>query len=233
MLIAVLLPMWSVAWGGTKVPASELERVVREFLTARTGAGQTEIVLRAIPENIEVQGSTYDLHVAGDTRTQWKGSVSVRVEIESGGRVVHRCMIAAMVRTFEDVLVAARPISRHALPGPGDVKSVHMETTLMRRPMVLDIASLEGMRTRQIITMGSILYADLFEQMPLVQQGDRVLVKVQSRGVALTTEGVAREDGGRGDIVTVELASRRDRVRARIDGARLVTVVLAEGKERQ
>jgi flagella basal body P-ring formation protein FlgA len=231
-LVALLVVAASWAQGGTKVLAGELENAVREFITARRSAcaGETEIVVRTVPENIEIPGSAYVLHVAGDARTQWKGALAVRVEIESEGRIVHRCMVSVLVRTYADVLVAGRPISRHVQPGPSDVRTMHMETTLIQRPLLGDLASLEGMRSRQIITQGSILYEDLFESLPLVLQGDRVLVKVQSGGVALTTEGIAREDGGRGDYVMVELAHRRDRVRARIDGAQRVTVLLAEGK---
>jgi flagella basal body P-ring formation protein FlgA len=232
LLMLLLLVGGTMAQSGTRVPAGALERAVREFVEARRAGctGEAEVILRAVPQNIEVQGDAYSLHVASEGRTEWKGATSVRVEIESEGRVVHSCMVSVLIRTYADVLVAARPINRHVLPDQADVKTMHMETTLIQRPMVLDLASLEGMRSRQIITQGSILYADLFESVPLVHQGDRVLVRVQSRGVALTTEGIAREDGSTGEFVTVELASRRDRVRARIDGAQQVTVVLAEGR---
>jgi flagella basal body P-ring formation protein FlgA len=234
-LVAPLIAAGSWAEAGTRISKGELEAAVREYIASRRAASteQSDVVLRGAPEGIDVQGESYELHVASDTRTQWKGTVTVRVEVETGGRIVHRCLVSVVIRTYADVLVAGHPISRHAQTAAGDVTLQHMETTQIHRPLVVGIASLGGMRTRQIIPQGSILYEDLFESNPLVQQGDHVLVKVQSHGVALTTEGIAREDGGRGEYVSVELANRRERVRARIDGVQHVTVVLAEGKEKR
>jgi flagella basal body P-ring formation protein FlgA len=234
-LIAALVSAGAWAEAGTKVSRDELETAVREYIASRRAASteQAEVILRGAPDGIPVQGESYELHVASDTRTQWKGTVTVRVEVESDGKIVQRCLVSVLIRTYTDVLVACHPIGRHVQTGAGDVRPQRMETTLIQRPLVFDIASVEGMRTRQMIPQGSILYEDVFEPMPLVLQGDRVLVKVQSHGVALSTEGIAREDGIRGDFVSVELADRRERVRARVDGAQHVTVVLAAGKEKR
>jgi flagella basal body P-ring formation protein FlgA len=194
---------------------------------------QADITFRAVPGEIAITESTYTLHVAGDGRTSWKGPIGLRVEIESGGQIVHRCMVSLLIRTYADVLVAERPIGRHMAPTADDVRALRMETTALQRPMLENGAELGAMRTRQIVARGSILYADLFEQVPLVQQGDRVMVRVQARGVMLSTEGVAREDGNRGEYITVDIDSRRDRVRARVDGVRSVCVPLVLEKENQ
>jgi len=219
--------------GGTKIQPAEIEKAVRAFLTAQCADGGelAEITFRAVPENIEVPGAAYRLHVAGDARTEWKGAIAVRVEVESEGRIVHRCLVSMMIRTYADVLVAERLIGRHAELKPVDVRTVHMETTLMRRRVLTKPGPPEGLRSRQIIPRGSILYEDLFESVPLVRQGDRVQVKVQSRGVSMSTEGTAREDGGWGEYVVVDLTGRRERIRARIDGSGSVIVSLDAGKE--
>lgn len=234
-LVVLLLAIVSGAAGGTKVPAIELEQAVREFLDVqRDGrSGQTEISFRSVPENIEIAAREYRLHVVGDTRTEWKGAVAVRVEIEAEGKIVHRCLVSVLIRTYAEVLIAERVIQRHAEPGPDDVRTLRMETTLFQRRVFVALSSLEGVRSRQIIPRGSILYEDLFERIPMVQRGERVNVHVRSGGVMLSTEGIVQDDGDRGDFVTVELASRRDRIRGRIDGDNLVTVQVEVGKEKR
>ena len=233
--IAALLMIVPAAWGGTKVPAVELEEAVRGFLVGqRAGEGDlAEISFRSVPENIEVSGNSYRLHVINDGRTQWKGAVAVCVEIEADGRVLHRCMVSALVRTYADVLVAERAIERYAQPGSADVRTIRMETTLIQRRVFLGTSSLTGLRSRHIIARGSILYEDLFEPVPMVQRGDRVNIRVLSGRVMLSTEGIARDDGIHGDFVTVELTNRRERVRGRIDGERCVTVLVDAGKEKR
>jgi flagella basal body P-ring formation protein FlgA len=218
---------------GTKVSASALEGAVRTFLVERCSgsAVKPDITFRALPDGIDIPETTYTLHVSGDDRTTWKGAIAVRVEIESGGRIVHRCLVSVLIRTYADVLVAERPIGRHGALSADDVRALRMETTTIRREMLEEGAELGGLRSRQIVSRGSILYADLFERVPLVQQGDHVIVRVLARGVALSTEGIAREDGNSGEYVTIDLEGRHERVRARVDGARSVTVPLAVGKE--
>lgn len=232
-LMGVLLVVASGVRGGTKVPAAELEAAVRAFLAHQCARGgeQTEITFRAVPDKIDVPRGGYQLHVADDARTQWKGALAVRVEIESGGRIVHRCLVSVLIRTYAEILVAERAIGRHAEPGSRDVRASHMETTTIQRRILPAHTSFEGLRSRQIIPRGTVLYEDLFERVPLVQRGDRVQVRIRSRGVSMRTEGIARDDGDRGEFVTVELASRRDRVRARIDGLRSVTVLLDAERE--
>lgn len=231
----MLLPGAAAFGGGTRVPAAEIQEAVRTFLLQqRTGSPeQEEITFRSVPENIEVPGPAYHLHVNGDDRTEWKGSLALRVEIELNGRVMHRCLVSVLIRTYADVLVAGRPIKRHSSPLPDDVRGLRMETTLMQRRTLTSMGVLEGLQARQIIPRGNILYEDLFERVPLVRQGDHVQVKVQSGGVCLLTEGIAREDGGRGEFVLVEFATRRERVRARIDGVQSVSVPVGAGKENQ
>jgi flagella basal body P-ring formation protein FlgA len=232
-LVGVFLVLASGARAGTKVPPAELEAAVRTFLSDQRAPGneQAEITFRTVPENVEVPGMSYRLHVAGDGRTQWKGALAVRVEVESDGRIVHRCLVSVLIRTYAEVLVAERAIGRHAEPGPEEVRTLQLETTLIQRRLLVANTTLEGLRSRQIIPRGAILYEDLFERIPLVRRGDRVLVRVRSRGVSMTTEGTARDDGERGEYVTVELATRRDRVRARIDGVRSVIVLLDAERE--
>jgi flagella basal body P-ring formation protein FlgA len=155
------------------------------------------------------------------------------VEIEAEGRVVHRCLVSVLIRTYAEVLVAERAIQRHAEPGPEDIRTLRMETTLIQRRVLIASSSLEGLRSRQIIPRGSLLYEDLFERIPMVQRGERVSVRVCSGGVTLSTEGIVQDDGEHGDFVTVELVNRHDRVRGRIAGEKLVTVVLEAERKKQ
>jgi flagella basal body P-ring formation protein FlgA len=231
----LLLAAVSMALGGTKIPAIELEQAVRQFLDGQRegNSGHPEVTFRSVPDNIEITASAYHLHVAGDSRTEWKGAIAVRVDIEADGRIVHRCMVSVLIRTYADVLVAEKAIQRHAEPGPDDVRTLRLETTLIQRRVLIGSSSLEGLRSRQIIPRGSILYEDLFERIPMVQRGERVKVHVRSGAVMLYTEGIVQDDGDRGDLVTVELASRHDRIRGRIDGEKCVTVQVDVGKEKR
>ncbi len=187
--------------------------------------GDTELTFRSVPESIRVESSDYTLHVESGRSTRFKGAVSFVVVIECGARSAQRCMITAVVRTYADVLVAARMIPRRTTPSADHVAVLRMETTSIDRPFAVDPASLAEKRTRRIVSQGSILYEDLFESVPIVQAGDRVNVRVQAGAVTVTAEGVAREDGHRGDVIDVSVRGRGERLKARVHNERTVAVL--------
>jgi flagella basal body P-ring formation protein FlgA len=133
-------------------------------------------------------------------------------------------MVTALIRTYGNVLVAIRMIPWRTTPTPEDYRILRMETTFLSRPVVMDSASLSGNRTRRIVSQGSILYEDLFEPVPLVMQGDKVNVRVRAGSVTLTAEGVAREDGCRGDMIDVSVQGRGERLKARVQNERTVAI---------
>jgi flagella basal body P-ring formation protein FlgA len=94
----------------------------------------------------------------------------------------------------------------------------------MDRPRLSGLDELFGKRSRRIIARGSILYADLFEDLPMVQQGSQVNVRVHSGAVCITTDGIACEDGKIGDLIEVSVNGRPGRVKARVADSRTVAV---------
>jgi flagella basal body P-ring formation protein FlgA len=100
-----------------------------------------------------------------------------------------------------------------------------METTLLQRAVVGQ-EILGTLRTKRIVQLGSILFEDLFEPVPLVLQGDPVKVHVRSGHVRLSVDGVAREDGVQGEYIFVRVPGHGDRLRARVADARTVAVTL-------
>jgi len=208
------------------VLAADLKEAVRQYVAARgtDAREQAELTFRSVPDSIRVKGSDVQLHVDPGISVRLKGAVSFVVTIECDGLIMQRCMVTALIRTYGNVLVATRMIPWRTAPTPEDYRILRMETTFLNRPVVMDSASLSGNRTRRIVSQGSILYEDLFEPVPLVMQGDKVNVRVRAGSVTLTAEGVAREDGCRGDMIDVSVQGRGERLKARVQNERTVAV---------
>jgi flagella basal body P-ring formation protein FlgA len=229
--VAILLFLAAQADGGARadtwIRAAELRETVRGALTAHLAGGneETEIVFRAVPDSIAVPSPDYDLRVQLTEPGRLKGVVGIVVDIESVGRTVRRIAMTVVVRTYAGIPVAARILTRHTIPAPEDVRVVRMETTLLQRTVV-EHEKLGTLRTKRIVQLGNILFEDLFEPVPLVLQGDHVRVNVRAGNVRLSVDGVAREDGLRGDYIFVRVPGHGDRLRARVDDARTVAVTL-------
>jgi len=229
--VAVLLFLCARADGGTPagtwIRAAELRESVRGALTAHLAGGdeEREIVFRAVPDSVAVPSADYALRIQLTEPGRLKGVVGIAVDVEAGGQSVRRIAMTVVIRTYAKVPVAARILPRHTSPVPDDVRLVRMETTLLQRTVV-EQEMLGTLRTKRIVQLGSILFEDLFEPVPLVLQGDPVKVHVRSGHVCLSVDGVAREDGVQGEYIFVRVPGHGDRLRARVADARTVAVTL-------
>ncbi|MCC6397005.1 MAG: flagellar basal body P-ring formation protein FlgA [Bacteroidetes bacterium] len=223
----VLLSLAAVAGEGPAVVrAGEFKDAVRAYMAGKgTEEGEErELTFRSVPESLRVECASYALHVEPGGSARTRGATTFVIAVECRGKAVQRCMVTALIRTYADVVVANRMIPWRATPAPDDLRIVRMETTFFDRPIVQDPLSLSDKRARRIIAQGSILYQDLFEPVPLVMAGDRVNVRVKAGSVTLTAEGVAREDGHRGDLIDVSVRGRGERLKARVYDGRTVAV---------
>ena len=225
-LVMAIVSAPAAAGDAFTVRPDDVREAVRAYVAARTSEEheKSELTFRSVPDSVRVKSADYQLHVESGTSTKLKGAVAFVVTIESGGMIVQRCMVSTFIRTYADVFVATRMIPWRTTVSPDDYRLLRMETTFMDRPVVLDTAMLAGTRTRRIVAQGSILYEDLFEPVPLVLQGDRVNVRVHAGAVTLTAEGVAREDGRKGDLIDVQVQGRGERLKAQVQNERTVAV---------
>lgn len=208
------------------VRAGDLRDAVQRFLARRDAraAELMELSFRSVPDSIPVDVPEFSLHVATGTVARMRGPLAFIVEIVAGDRTVHRCMVTAIIRTYDTVLVADRTIARRATPDPGDVRKLRLETTSIDRLLVTGMDDLSGKRSRRTIARGSILYMDMFEEQPLVHQGSQVNVRVHSGPVCITTDGIACQDGMFGQLIEVTVQGRAGRLKARVADSLTVAV---------
>lgn len=224
--LAALAVLVAEAGERTVLRPADLEQAVRAFIAQRAdgASGTMEVGFRSVPDSIVVVGRGVDLQVGTGQGARMRGPVAFAVTVIAEGRPAHRVMVTALLRTFDTVLVAERTIGRHDTPSAEDVRLVRCETTGMERAAIGGMEGLTAKRTRRAIARGSVLYADLFEEMPLVLQGTPVHVRVRSGNVSVTANGTACEDGRAGEMIEVTVQGRSGRLRARVEDGRTVAV---------
>jgi flagellar basal body P-ring formation protein FlgA len=214
------------------VSSAQVRQVVQEYLEQKTSnlREEVEIVVRSVPDRITWRGEKLVLQVEENPAMRLRGPTTVVVNLMVDGQVQNRVVTSAVIRTFAEVLVAARRLGRHSVLGPDDVRQMRMETTFLQRAPMSSGDSLSGLRTKRIVTAGSLLYEDMLEPQPLVFVGDDVSITVSSGAVRLSTRAVAEEDGWKGDVITVRREGNRAAVKARVEGTGSVAIGSA-GKE--
>lgn len=227
ILGAACLCAGSALGGGLSlVRAEDLREAVRMYLVQRDGGAmeRAEVSFRSVPDSIGIDAPAYDLRVGMGSSTRARGPVGFVVEVMVGGRAVHRCMVTAVIRSYDTVLVADRTILRATALGTEDVRRLRIETTGIDRALVAGLEDLMGRRSRRVITRGSILYTDMFEDVPLIHQGSPVSVRVTAGSVSITAEGIACQDGRFGECIEITVPGKAGRLKAWVADDRTVAI---------
>jgi len=89
---------------------------------------------------------------------------------------------------------------------------------------VVDPAALKGKQAKRYIRAGSTIYSSMFENVPVVNIGDKVDIVIEKGLIKVTAEGLVRQKGGVGDIIRVANLGSKKVVRVEVVDS--VTVAL-------
>jgi len=216
--MVLLIILWQMTGGGWKIPQADIERVVKQHIHChyRGSLSDVNIEFRSVPGGLVARDRNYTVRVAALPAQAWSGAVSFPVEVVSRGRVDEKGMVSVRVRTFDTVLVAARQLGKHDNLAGADIRRERIETTELRGDPLTGHNALADLRTRRIVSAGSVLTKELVEQVPDVFQGSPVTLIVRGRNFRLTLDAVAREDGVKGGRVSVQRKGNNACVRATV-----------------
>jgi len=225
-------PAVSVTTASQRVAGAELLAVIRQHILAAAptavrgypaDAAGLSVQPTAAPPDLTLPAGNLDLKVRGRPPAELVGSISVTVEAWVDG-VLHRSVsVPVRVSALSEVLVAARPIARHALLEAEDVRLERREVVAGQGPL-RELGAVLGRRAIRALSPGEPILAGMVELPPLVRRGDIVLLTAEGRGLRAMTQGEAREEGKMGQVVRVQnLASGRE-VYGQVAAERIVRV---------
>lgn len=141
------------------------------------------------------------------------------------GKVRKNMSLTGRFEAMAPVAVASADVPKGSL-----IESRHlvMETrdiTRFRKPC-LDPSQLEGRMALRGIRAGSVIELSMVQAPPLVRKGEVVKIVLNQGGIFLSTLGVARNDGGKDELIKVENISSNKILQCRVSAAGLVEVAL-------
>ncbi|CUS76566.1 flagella basal body P-ring formation protein FlgA [Candidatus Kryptonium thompsonii] len=139
--------------------------------------------------------------------SNYRGYQTFKVQICSDDSV-REIFISALVRTFEDVLVARGKLKRGIVIDSKDkifdlFLLERVETTFLRDGYVCDVSKVLGKEIKKPVREGEIIFESYFEDLPLVKAGERVRVVAKAGNVKIETIGIAKRDGRLNERVRV------------------------------
>ncbi len=136
-----------------------------------------------------------------------KNYAYVPVKIYDEKNNISLALVTARVKLFKTVLV-----TKQKLNGNSSLTEAMFETKLE------DVASVDGnlvdakdlhlYRSKGLIREGTILSKDFVELIPIINNGDKIVLHTGKNGVEVTLEAVTREDGHLGQVIRVQANNR-------------------------
>ncbi len=207
-----------------KVDEQDLKAILADFLAQRLYGGRFEISRFQVNGNGPIPEGILDITLQESRDDKIYGQINLRAVISVDGKVERRVSMAAWVDFEAPVVMATRNLKRLDVLSQSDVEVGMANVSRLPNGVISDPASVQGMRIRQGVEGGKVLYARMLEKPPLVERGDDVTITASSNSMSITTLGQAKESGGLGDRINVENLMSKKLITCRVTGPAKVEV---------
>jgi len=151
---------------------------------------------------------TFDCKLPG--RKRRIGRVHFLCLVKMAGETKKRLRLYADVRVAYDIYRPIRSLKRGHVIQPGDVELTQLKSDHVLRNLISDEADIMGHRLIRNLEEGETILAHMIQKVPLVKNGDRILIIANKGALRVTASGVVRQNGFKNDTVRVEnLQSRK------------------------
>ena len=233
VLYTLLMILWTLCMlvGDSRADVMVSESEIHAAVTAYVGEmladfeGEIDVKVRRRGD-LRVDGvGAVKLRVRPDRFRSHARSVPVVLEVVRGPAVIQEYSLIAEVRYFDDVVVATRSIDRGESIVDNAVTTERREVTTILGRYVSRLSDIVNKRAKMRIGMGRPLSDRYLEQIPVVEKGDMVRIQAKIGGIVATAVGIARENGEKGDRITVQNAESREKLLAEVVAPGTVQVV--------
>lgn len=161
-----------------------------------------------VPEGVAVQ-----IEAPGDGLL--RGRVPLTVTLRRDGRELAQGRVDVIVDVLAERLVAARTLERGEIVTKDDLERRPLEAG-ERAGTPVEAAALVGKRTRRRVPNGALWREDWVEAVPVVTRGQPVRLRYEQGGLRIDATGIARDDGGVGELVRVQNPASHRELRGRV-----------------
>jgi flagellar basal body P-ring formation protein FlgA len=164
----------------------------------------------------QIPAGRYQLR-AGDIAGTWPRSrVGVPVQVWMDDRMVQSRLVWFSVRWWKNALVYARAANTGETARPELVQIQLIDAIGSRTLASAETQWMEGMRLRHQVRAGKPVLKGDFEPAPIVARDEKVQVQVRIGGVRLSTTGIATQQGGLDEEISVRPDGSLHSVKARV-----------------
>jgi flagella basal body P-ring formation protein FlgA len=132
------------------------------------------------------------------------------VGVRCTGKTAWSLFVPVKVSMYEEVVVAARPLSRGRVIGTQDLLLAKKDLATLRAGYYTDVSQVLGKQVKRTISHGAALTTPMVKNTRQIKRGQRVSLVAGSGAIAVRMIGEALADGAAGDRIQVRnLSSKR------------------------
>ena len=202
-------PTWAA---GQLLKVGAIEKIGKDFMFETLEWDKHRLDIKVVYEGKQIllpQGNiAYDCKLPG--RKRRIGRVHFLCLLKMAGETKKRLRLYADVKVSYDVYRPMRSLKMGHVLQPGDVELTQYKSDHVLRNIISDERDIIGHRLIRNLEEGETILAHMVQKIPLVKNGDRILIVANKGSLRVTAPGVIRQNGFKNDTVRVEnLQSRK------------------------
>ncbi len=168
--------------------------------------------------------AAYEITVEKTTYTPATYAVSGIALIASNGKTVEKIELNGKAIPFVNVPLAQRSLSAGQIITESDVAVKPMREDILRNEAPARLEDLIGKEVKRGVRAGQVLSDDDVRTKVMVPKGKIVTLSFTKKGILLSTQGKALENGGLGDTVRVMNTQSKNIVQGTVTGPDTVVI---------
>lgn len=207
------------------ISPKEVEEIVRSFILKKMTWDPNLTSVKIAPvDSISLAAGTIAHEVTPRRNEDYLGSITLGLVFMVNGKAEKKIWVNAEIDVSRKVVVCNRTLPRNHVISQEDIRLDTLSLKEFPEDVITDPLEAIGKRTQRTVDVNSPLKFKCLEVMPLVKRGDLVTIVAESDMVKITTQGVAIENGGKGEMVRVINTGSQKEVYGTVKDTRTVVV---------
>lgn len=184
----------------------QIKNKIEEFLITQSAGypGKVTISAGSIDPHIKLKScAALEIFLPTGSRAWGKTSVGVRCNAPN----VWVIYVQAQVTVYAQYVVAALPLTQGHTVSQSDILLQEGDVTHLPVGIFTEASQAVGRTVAMSMVAGSVLRQEMLKVVPVVQQGQTVLLTSLGKGFSVTAEGIALNNAIEGKLVQVKVQS--------------------------
>jgi flagella basal body P-ring formation protein FlgA len=169
-----------------------------------------------LPDKVSVKQSDARLVISDISKDLLSGNITIPVGIVSGNKIMKKVYVSVKIQIFDSVYVTKKSVNQHQTFTNDNIEKKWMEITGLEEQVVKDKNEVFDKRTTRYISDGKLITLNNIENLPIIKSGQPVTIISKFNSVIVSVYGLAKEDGKKGQIITVENNASGAKLRGKV-----------------